>query len=96
MQLFRGFVIGTLNVVAIIIFIGAIVAGVLQGMDPAWYSQLPFAVPSGLGPIVGGVLGGIAGWLAASVALGILFVLIDIQDGIRDLHRDLTKPGAGV
>jgi hypothetical protein len=90
MQMFRAFVIGTLNIVAILLFIGAIIVGVLAGLQGGPDAAAQAGLPE-LPAAVWGVAGGVMGWLSASVGLGILFILIDIQDGIRDLHRDLTR-----
>lgn len=99
MQFFRGLVIGTLNFVAFIAFIGAIVISAFAGWSEG-PAILSFAFGPGADdvellnsiPQAGwAVIGAIIGWIFASLALGVLFVLIDIQDGIRDLHRDLTK-----
>lgn len=100
MQFFRGIVIGTLNFVAFLAFIAAIVlagvSGYVNGADMFASVNLQETMEGfNLPQPVYAVFGVIVGWVVASIALGVLFVLIDIQDGIRDLHRDLTKTNSG-
>ena len=99
MQFFRGLVVGTLNLVAFLVFIAAIILGAWGGwVDGAGILSFAFgdavsdveflsAIPQPGWAVIGAIIS----WVVASLALGVLFVLIDIQDGIRDLHRDLTK-----
>ncbi|MGD2131350.1 MAG: hypothetical protein PVI23_01060 [Maricaulaceae bacterium] len=99
MQFFRALVIGTLNFVGFIAFIGAIVISAFAGWEEG-PAILSFAFGPGVDdvellasiPQAGwAAIGAVIGWIMASLALGVIFVLIDIQDGIRDLHRDLTR-----
>jgi hypothetical protein len=97
MDFFRKMIIGTLQVVAVLFFFGAIVVFAWTGYESGGEifidaareagTEAAFTLPSWVWAIIGAV----AGWVWASVVLGILFVLLDIQDGIRDLNRALTK-----
>ena len=90
LQTFRAIVIGTLNIVAVLVFIGVIIIGVLAGLNAGSDLGAQYGLPELPGP-AWGVIGGLVAWLAASVVLGFLFVLLDIQDGIRDLNRVMTR-----
>lgn len=92
MQAFRALVIGTLNIVAFILFLATVALGVAGGYQGELLAPLYDLI--GIPPLpdaANAVIGGVAAYLVASVTFGLVFVLLDIQDGIRDLHRDLTR-----
>ncbi len=88
MQAFRALVIGTLNIVAFILFLAAVVIGAVGGYQGELL--VPLYEMLGINPLpaaANAVIGGVVAYLLASVTFGLIFILLDIQDGIRDLIR---------
>jgi hypothetical protein len=92
LDIFRQFIIGTMQLAALLVFIALVVLGGIDGFR----NGQDFMTQYGLGdvhlpPALYAVIGAVVGWVVASVTMGVLFVLLDIQDGIRDVLRDLHK-----